>query len=81
MLLQQVSGEGGMMQARWGFRLALAVTAATVLAQGNSMAGRLSPGSATQAPEIQSAVWINGGPTSLADLHGRVVLVEFWTYG
>jgi hypothetical protein len=69
------------MRARWGFRLALVVAAATFLAPGNSMAGRLSPGSATRAPEIESPVWFNGGPASLAALHGRVVLVEFWTYG
>jgi len=69
------------MRARWGSRLVFVVAAATVLAQGISMAGRLSPGPATRAPEIQSAVWVNGEPTSLASLHGRVVLVEFWTYG
>ena len=66
---------------RWGFRLALVVAVATLIANGNSMAERLTPGAATPAPEIQSSVWINGGPTSLAALHGRVVLVEFWTYG
>jgi len=25
--------------------------------------------------------WINGGPLSMQGLRGRVVLVEFWTYG
>lgn len=33
------------------------------------------------APEITGASWINGGPLSLGKLRGRVVLVEFWTYG
>ncbi len=25
--------------------------------------------------------WLNSGPLTIADLHGKVVLVEFWTYG
>jgi thiol-disulfide isomerase/thioredoxin len=30
------------------------------------------------APEIDIKEWINGEPTTLADLRGRVVLLEFW---
>jgi hypothetical protein len=33
------------------------------------------------APEITGGPWLNGPPLSLAALRGRVVLVEFWTYG
>ena len=33
------------------------------------------------APEIAGQPWINSGPLTLAGLRGRVVLVEFWTYG
>jgi len=33
------------------------------------------------APDIAGAPWINSPPLSLKDLKGRVVLVEFWTYG
>lgn len=33
------------------------------------------------APEITSSTWLNGAPQSLADLRGKVVLVEFWTFG
>ena len=33
------------------------------------------------APEVTGGPWINSGPLSLAGLRGRVVLVEFWTYG
>ena len=33
------------------------------------------------APEITGSPWINSEPQSLAQLHGRVVFVEFWTYG
>jgi hypothetical protein len=35
----------------------------------------------TPAPEITGGPWINSGPLSLTALRGRVVLVEFWTYG
>jgi hypothetical protein len=33
------------------------------------------------APEITGSPWINSEPLSMAKLRGRVVLVEFWTYG
>jgi thiol-disulfide isomerase/thioredoxin len=33
------------------------------------------------APEITAETWLNAPPQRLADLHGRVVLVEFWTFG
>ncbi len=33
------------------------------------------------APELAGAAWINSRPLTTADLRGRVVLVEFWTYG
>jgi len=33
------------------------------------------------APEIVSPVWLNSPPLRLADLKGKVVMVEFWTFG
>ncbi len=33
------------------------------------------------APEITGGPWINSEPLSLEKLRGRVVFVEFWTYG
>lgn len=36
---------------------------------------------ATAAPEFASGIWINSNPLTLAKLRGRVVLVEFWTFG
>jgi hypothetical protein len=33
------------------------------------------------APEIAGERWINSTPLTMAGLRGRVVLVEFWTYG
>lgn len=34
-----------------------------------------------KAPELESPVWINSDPKSLNSLRGKVVLVEFWTFG
>ena len=33
------------------------------------------------APEVSGDRWINSAPLTMASLRGRVVLVEFWTYG
>jgi ABC-type nitrate/sulfonate/bicarbonate transport system substrate-binding protein len=33
------------------------------------------------APDIAAGPWINSTPLTMAALRGRVVLVEFWTYG
>jgi hypothetical protein len=32
-------------------------------------------------PELNNEVWLNSDPLKLADLQGKVVIVEFWTYG
>jgi thiol-disulfide isomerase/thioredoxin len=33
------------------------------------------------APEILSSTWINSEPLKMEDLRGKVVMVEFWTFG
>ena len=33
------------------------------------------------APDISGGPWLNSNPLTINDLKGRVVLVEFWTYG
>jgi hypothetical protein len=34
------------------------------------------------APELENEVWLNvDGPLRLADLRGKVVLLEMWTFG
>src|SRR4051812_26181874 len=35
---------------------------------------------APMAPEISGGQWINSEPLTLKSLHGRVVLIEFWTF-
>ena len=57
---------------RWIMILLLAAPA------GLPTAWAMPPG--TQAPEIESAQWLNSPPLSMASLHGKVVLVEFWTF-
>ena len=55
--------------------LALVVgIALTVSAQGGAPLDR-------PAPEISGGPWINSEPLAPATLRGRVVYVEFWTYG
>ena len=39
------------------------------------------PRAGTPAPEVAGGPWINSAPLTLEALRGRVVLVEFWTYG
>ena len=33
------------------------------------------------APELGSGAWINSQPLTMHALRGRVVLVDFWTFG
>lgn len=35
---------------------------------------------APASPEISNGIWINSEPLTLKSLHGRVVLIEFWTF-
>ncbi|HJS67577.1 MAG TPA: redoxin domain-containing protein [Nitrospiraceae bacterium] len=53
---------------------------------GFLLAGLASLGSASAmvgkpAPDITNEVWLNGAPLRMADLKGKVVMVEFWTFG
>ena len=53
--------------------LALGTGAALAVAQG--------PGTGQPAAEITAGRWINSAPLTLDGLRGRVVAVEFWTFG
>ena len=41
----------------------------------------LSFAESVQAPEIISSNWINSNPLKMEELRGKVVIVEFWTFG
>ena len=58
----------------------VAVAAASVLWAPGTGAQRGARVGQT-APEITGHPWLNAEPLSLAGLRGRVVFVEFWTYG
>ncbi len=71
-----VSGAG-----RWAVGVAVL---ATVVGSGFCAAPRGRPAGRADgqaAPEITGGPWLNSEPLSLAGLRGRVVFVEFWTYG
>jgi len=55
---------------------ALAVTA---LGAAPAPAEVVAPGA--RAPEIGGGAWLNTGPLTTGGLRGRVVLVDFWTFG
>ena len=64
--------------------IARGLTAATDTAGGlaNLAADTLiAADKATTAPEFAKGIWINSDPLTFAKLRGRVVVVEFWTFG
>jgi len=61
---------------RWYNALNWAPSAQAGLASAMSAAPR-----GLIAPEIVSATWLNSAPLASADLRGKVVVVEFWTFG
>src|SRR5882724_10138609 len=72
-----------------GIVAAIVMVAALSYATGVTKLIRSSFGSTTEykssesatAPELAAGEWINSAPLKLNDLRGRVVLVEFWTFG
>ena len=41
----------------------------------------VSPLQDRPAPELANTTWIASAPLRLQELRGKVVLLEFWTYG
>ena len=41
----------------------------------------ITPSKAKLAPAFSAGVWINSDPLTLENLRGRVVVVDFWTFG
>lgn len=72
-----------------GIVAGLAVVVASVYATGLSerllipfgTSDEYESSESTTAPALAHGDWINSEPLSLEDLRGRVVLVEFWTFG
>ena len=58
----------------WLTAIALALTALTGLAAAQVPVGRAMP-------ELAGGAWINSEPLTVPQLRGRVVLIDFWTYG
>ena len=71
------------------FLIAAAVSGAIFLRLNTGQPAPAQPGNPAtdlpdlgKAPELHDGVWINtDGPIRLADLKGKVVLLEMWTYG
>jgi thiol-disulfide isomerase/thioredoxin len=72
-----------------GIVVGIVIVAASIYATGfpkvllspfGSSAEYKSSESAT-APDLATGEWINSEPLKLQDLRGRVVLIEFWTFG
>lgn len=52
-----------------------------VLSPFRSSSATYKTSEAAVAPDLAVGEWINSEPLKLKDLRGRVVLVEFWTFG
>ena len=72
-----------------GVVVAIVVVAAAVYATGLSglllspfgRSAEYEGSESSTAPELVTGDWINSEPLSLKGLRGRVVLIEFWTFG
>jgi hypothetical protein len=52
-----------------------------VLSSSRVTVAQSGPRIGQPAPDITGGPWINSEPLSMEKLRGRVVFVEFWTYG
>jgi hypothetical protein len=69
------------MRARLAWGIVLAAVGALLALLGASQGLAQPPRAGAAAPEIAGGPWVNSAPLTLAALRGRVVAVEFWTYG
>ena len=63
----------------WRTAFVVAALAASWLVSGSAAAAAVRLGA--PAPDVAGERWINSEPLTTPGLRGRVVLVEFWTYG
>ena len=61
--------------------LAAAAVAAPGVAGDAGVASQLAEARATAPNFVGISKWFNSAPLSIGDLRGKVVLVDFWTYG
>jgi hypothetical protein len=61
-------------------RLAAVVTV-LALGTGTALAVAQGPRTGQAAAEITAGRWINSAPQTIGGLRGRVVAVDFWTFG
>ena len=63
----------------FGMAAAFAIGAMRLASAGSGFGGDVAP-AATMAPLDGATAWINSPALTAADLRGKVVLVDFWTY-
>ena len=66
---------------KYGGRRAVLMLAALLAALGFAASARGDLKLGAPAPEVAGERWINTEPLTMRGVRGRVVLVEFWTYG
>ena len=69
------------MRSRIVVAMALAVILMALMARPPRVGAERGLRVGQVAPEITGGPWINSEPLSMDKLRGRVVFVEFWTYG
>ena len=71
------------MKRLWLFGLIFGLTACATAATGNETVN--NPASLPDlgpAPELTNGAWLNvDAPLRLADLRGKVVIIDMWTFG
>jgi hypothetical protein len=68
-----------MLSRRRAGRTLIAAAALAALVANGAHAQALRIGA--PAPDLAGGPWINSTPLTIEALRGRVVLVDFWTYG
>jgi len=67
---------------RWLIAVGVGGALAATAVMASPPAGQaVAPRVGQPAPEITGGPWINSEPLSIEKLRGRVVAVEFWTFG
>ncbi len=70
------------MKVVMSFLLLIAISACSTLKATSDSSLNTSLPDLGAAPELESDTWINvDSPIKLADLKGKVILLDMWTYG